>query len=320
MTETAPHAPSSTGRAFPLRVAAVDVGSNAIRFTAAEFLDLARRVELETRRVPVRLGHSAYLTGLLDSEAMTIAVEALSSFRTRIDALEIAAVRAVATSAVRETRNGGELVERVRRAAGLRIEPINGQEEARLVWLAVRDRFPLQGRWILVDLGGGSLEVSVVRQERVEWSESHRLGTVRLLEELGGTDPGSGERLESLIARYSNELRIPVLDDDGLAGLVATGGNIEALAKLAGAERDARGVSRLPLPELDAVNRRLAGLTYGQRVKKLGLREDRADVIIPAGRIYARVAELSGAPEIVVPNVGVKDGILVDLVAESGPA
>ena len=303
--------------AFPLRVAAVDVGSNAIRFVAAEFLDSSERVELETHRVPVRLGHSAYLTGLLDPENIDVAVEALSSCGRRIDALGIGRVRVVATSAVRESRNGTELVERVRRASGLRIETITGQEEARLVWLAVRHRFPLEGRWILVDLGGGSLEVSVVRQERVEWSESHRLGTVRLLEELGGTDPGSGERLAGLIARYSSALRLPVLREEGLVGLIATGGNIEALAKLAGAERDNRGVSRLPLAELETLNRRLAELTYRQRVRKLGLREDRADVIIPAGRIYARVAELSGASEIVVPNVGVKDGVLLDLA--SGP-
>lgn len=314
-----PGSPASCAdRTYPLRVAAVDIGSNAIRFTAAEFLDPSERVELEARRVPVRLGHSAYLTGLLDPQNIEAAVEALASFGRRIDALGIRDVRVVATSAVRESRNGAELVERVLRASGLRIETITGEEEARLVWLAVRDRFPLEGRWILADLGGGSLEVSVVRRSGIEWSESHPLGTVRLLEELGGTDPGSGDRLRALLARHSSTLRLPVLDDEGLAGLIATGGNIEALAKLAGAERDVRGVGRLPLSGLDALNRRLAELTYRQRVRKLGLREDRADVIVPAGRIYARVAELSGATEIVVPNVGVKDGVLMDLVAKSG--
>lgn len=316
MTKGAPDALSPADREFPLRVAAVDIGSNAIRFSAAEFLDRSSRVELDYQRVPVRLGHSAFLTGRLTPENMEIAVEALTSFRRLLDTLEIRDVRVVATSAVRESRNGGELAERVRREAGLRIETITGSEEARLVWLAVRDRLPLEGRWMLVDLGGGSLEVSVVRRAGIEWSESHTMGTVRLLEDLGGTEPGSERRLGRLLAEYTRTMRLPVLDDEGLAGLIATGGNIETLAKLADAAPDASGVSRLPVAALKAMNRRLADMTFRRRVDELGLREDRADVIVPAGHIYARVAELAGAQEIVVPHVGVKDGVLLDLVED----
>lgn len=305
-----------TDREFPLRVAAVDIGSNAIRFSVAEFLDPGSRVELEYQRVPVRLGHSAFITGRLTAGNMDVAVEALSSFRRTLDTLGVRDLRVVATSAVRESRNGGELAERIRQESGLRLETITGSEEARLVWLAVRDRFPLEGRWMLVDLGGGSLEVSVVRQSGIEWSESHTTGTVRLLEHLGGTESGTEKRLGRLLAEYTRTLRLPALDDEGLAGLIATGGNIEALAKLAEAPRDDRGVSRLPVLALKAVNRRLSDMTYRQRIDELGLREDRADVIIPAGHIYERVAELAGASEIVVPHVGVKDGVLLDLVED----
>jgi exopolyphosphatase/guanosine-5'-triphosphate,3'-diphosphate pyrophosphatase len=300
---------------FPLRVAAVDIGSNAIRFTAAEFLDASRHLDLEYHRVPIRLGHSAFLTGRLTAGNVDATVEAMASFRRHLDTLGVVEYRAVATSAVRESRNGGELVERVRRESGIRIETITGSEEARLVWLAVRDRIAMEGRWMLVDLGGGSLEVSVVSDSGIEWSESHTMGTVRMLEDLGSADPAPKE-LARLTEEYAGTLRLPRLGPDGLVGLIATGGNIEALAELAGAEPDGDGVSRLPIRDLEATNERLAGMTAEERVTRLGLREDRADVIVPAGHIYHRVAELAGASEIVVPHVGVKEGVLLDLVEE----
>ncbi len=270
-------------RSFPIRVSAVDIGSNAIRFTAAEFLDSSHHIDLEYHRVPVRLGQSAFLTGRLTDRNMDAAVEAMASFRRHLDTLGVKEYRAVATSAVRESRNGGEFVERVRRESGIRIETITGSEEARLVWLAVRDRFPPEGRWMLVDLGGGSLEVSVVSQEGIEWTESHTMGTVRLLEDLGSTDPSPFE-MNRLLEEYAGTLRLPRLGEEGLRGLIATGGNIEALADLAGAEPDGSGVSRLSLAGLGSTTERLGSMTNEERIEAEGLREDRADVIVPALR------------------------------------
>ena len=315
MSVLQPEVPTEADQEFPLRVAAVDVGSNAIRFTAAEFLDASHRVGLEYHRVPVRLGHSAFLTGRLTEENVEAAVAALASFRRHVDTLGVKQYRAVATSAVRESRNGGELVERVRRESGIRIETITGSEEARLVWLAVRDRFPLEGRWMLVDLGGGSLEVSVVSASGIEWSDSYTMGTVRMLEDLGSAEPAP-EELQRMIEEYARTLRLPGLVAEGLRGLIATGGNIEALAELGRAEPDDAGVSRLSLTALEETNRELAAMTAEERIQDLGLRPDRADVIVPAGHIYHRVAELAGASEIVVPHVGVKEGVLLDLVEE----
>lgn len=307
--------PAEADRAFPLRVSAVDIGSNAIRFTAAEFLDNTHHVDLEYQRVPIRLGHSAFVTGRLTDQNVDATVAAMASFRRHLDTLGVTEYRAVATSAVRESRNGGELVERVRRESGIQIETITGSEEARLVWLAVKDRVALEGRWMLVDLGGGSLEVSVVSESGIEWTESHTMGTVRLLEDLGSADP-TPHQMNRLLEEYAGTLRLPRLGDEGLRGLIATGGNIEALAELAEAETDEWGVSRLALEALESTTDRLGALTNEERIAKLGLREDRADVIVPAGHIYHRVAELCGAGEIVVPHVGVGDGALLDLVEE----
>ena len=122
---------------FPLRVACVDMGSNAIRFLAAEFSDEVSHEVLAADRRPVRLGHSVFLSGVLDQQAMDAAVAALADFKKQMDDFGIVHYRAVATSAVRESKNGGEFVKRIKKEAGLELEVISGSEEARLVHTAV---------------------------------------------------------------------------------------------------------------------------------------------------------------------------------------
>jgi exopolyphosphatase/guanosine-5'-triphosphate,3'-diphosphate pyrophosphatase len=300
---------------FPLRVACVDMGSNAIRFLAAEFTSGTEFTVLESERCPVRLGHGVFLSGRMDAAAMDAAVEALAGFRVAMDVANVEEYRAVATSAVRESSNGDEFVARIRDEAGIDLEVISGSEEARIVHLAVATRIPLgDRRWLLVDLGGGSVEVSLVDQHGTFWSESHTMGSVRLLEELteAGTDPG---RFRRLLEEYISVLKVPpVVAGQRIAGYIATGGNIEALAKLGGYELD-EGVMNLSVETLRTVIERLARMSFHERVNELGLREDRADVVLPAALVYERLAELCDADEIVVPHVGIKEGVLYDLVS-----
>ncbi len=307
----------SAPAAFPLRVAAVDVGSNAIRFVAAEFDGPRSFRELSYERVPVRLGHAAFLTGEMTRPAMDGAVEAFASFRERIDALGVERLRAVATSAVRESRNGPAFVERVHAESGIRLGLISGSEEARLVWNAVRSRIDFgTSKWMLVDLGGGSVEVSLVDDAGIMWSESHTMGSVRLLEELAGADDAPAHFSE-LLAEYAATLRIPAAARHWTpVEMIATGGNIEALARLAGREPADGAVLEITRRELGRAIEQLSHMSYAQRVGQLGLREDRADVILPAAIVYDRVAELAGASRILVPCTGVKEGVLFDLVDE----
>jgi exopolyphosphatase/guanosine-5'-triphosphate,3'-diphosphate pyrophosphatase len=300
---------------FPIRVAAVDVGSNAMRFLAAEFRDATDYTTLAEQRMPVRLGHDVFLTGKLPPQAVEAAVQAMKGFRRQMETLGIDHYRAVATSATREARNGDELVQRVRDEAGLELEVITGSEEARLVYEAVRASVPFDDhKWILVDLGGGSVEVSLVDSGGILWSESHVMGSVRLLEELSvsGDEPG---RFQRLLREYAATLQIPVIAQQwNPRGVIATGGNIEALAKLAGGSARRGKLTRLTLADLRGLIEMLSRLSYRQRVDELGLREDRADVILPASMVYERVVTVSGAEEVFVPGVGLKDGVLVDLV------
>jgi exopolyphosphatase / guanosine-5'-triphosphate,3'-diphosphate pyrophosphatase len=300
---------------FPLSVGAIDVGSNAIRLVAAEFTAATEYRLLAETRMPVRLGHDVFLSGRLAADATTAGVAALSGFRDRLEELGVRHHRAVATSAVREAANGDRFVQQVKEEAGIDLEVITGSEEARLVHVAVRSRIPLTGgRWVLVDLGGGSVEVSLVDEQGIHWSESHTMGSVRLLEELSmaGAEPG---RFHQLLEEYTSTLRIPSgLGQWKLQGLIATGGNIETLARLAGGVPGASGVSTLLVSALRTLIEKLSRLSYRQRVEELGLREDRADVILPAAMVYERLSVLAGVETILVPHVGVKEGILIDLV------
>ncbi|MEX2583308.1 MAG: Ppx/GppA phosphatase family protein [Gemmatimonadota bacterium] len=300
-----------------MRAAALDVGSNAIRYYVVEFTAVDEFVELDSQRLPVRLGHDAFTAGKLSEASLRAAVSVAVQFRQRLDALGVSHHRAVATSAVRESRNGAELVDRIRRESGIRLETITGSEEARLVWLAVRRRFSFDRRpWILADLGGGSIEMSVVSEQGIHWSVSHPMGTVRLLEDLtGGIEPESDFR--ELLEHYTSRLTLPDGVERQVEGIIITGGNAEALADLIETRRELdQGVSEIDRSELHSVLERLAAMSFHARVEKLALREDRADVIVQAAVIFERVAELAESDRIVVPRVGVKEGVLFDLVSD----
>ncbi len=304
---------------FPLRIGSIDIGSNAMRAMVAEFSNAGSYTVLDQERYAVRLGHDVFLTGRLTQEAMDAAIDGLRGFAKLFEQREVVRYRAVTTSAVRDARNGEEFLERAERESGIHVDVISGAEEARLVHLAVTHRIDLgTRRWVLADLGGGSVEVSIADADAIYWTQSHGMGSVRLLEELAvtGDEPG---RFRRRLEEYTSTLQLPIRGHIRPAGFIATGGNIEALARLILAEPDAMGISRIPVAKLRATIQALAGLSYRQRVDQLGLREDRADVILPAAMVYERLAGLAGFDEILAPNVGIKDGVLLDIVAELVP-
>lgn len=179
--------------------------------------------------------------------------------------------------------------------------------------LAVAHRIDLGvNPWLLVDVGGGSVEVTLADAQGIRWAESHAMGSVRLLEDLTSNDEEPGRFLR-LLEEYVSTLRIPRTQTDRPVGYAATGGNVESLARLANALPDAAGVARLPMADLRRLIELLAITPFHQRVQTMGLRPDRADVILPAAIIYERLGKMANVSEIHVPHVGLKDGILLDL-------
>jgi exopolyphosphatase/guanosine-5'-triphosphate,3'-diphosphate pyrophosphatase len=302
------------------RLGIVDVGSNAIRFLVAEAMAGTIGV-LESHRLAVRLGRDVFHTGQIPEATIAEVVDAFRRFRATCDRLGVARIRAIATSAMRDARNRDLLVDRVRDASGIELEVISGTQEAYLLKLAVETRVDLrQGRSLLVDVGGGSVELVLVEDGQVTSADSYRLGALRMLEALGDAD-GRGETFVELLLEHLKSLEHRIADRFESARIdryVAVGGNIESLADLAAAHVSPRRIGDVDSHALDDLQREvleLARTTVAERVEKRGLKPDRADTIVPAGVVYVRLGQLAGVPRVLVPRVGIKDGLVVEIVS-----
>jgi exopolyphosphatase/guanosine-5'-triphosphate,3'-diphosphate pyrophosphatase len=319
MTEARRSTEPDPSPGFPLRIGVVDMGSNAIRFLVAEFVAPYTWTTLLSERVPIRLGRPVFETGEIDEESLEAAITVMERFRDVLDQFDVRHYRAVATSAVRESENRRRLVSRVRERTGLKLEVISGAEEARLVYWAAKSRVSLGDEpWIMADLGGGSLEIALVDGNGIRTIESLSIGSVRLLAEFKGKGKTRGpDRIRSLLDEYVAGLQFGDLENGlEVKGFIATGGNMDELARLAGADPDEKGVSVVPLEDLQKTITLLDGLTVEERIEKLKLGENRADVILPAAMVYARLAQRFGQSRIHVPHAGVKEGVMFDLVED----
>jgi exopolyphosphatase / guanosine-5'-triphosphate,3'-diphosphate pyrophosphatase len=309
-------APTSTPLTFgaemsTARFAAIDVGSNALRLRIVEADGPGTWREVAQVRAPVRLGREVFVTKRLSGAALGDACRALKSFRERMDDERVVSYRAVATSAVREAENGATLAERARREAGIELEIIEGIEEARVVQEAVLRERTFDGTALLVDVGGGSTELTVVEDGKATFAISLPLGTVRLLETYLAGRGVVDKRAQRLVHEAIDRVLSPVLPKllrARIAHVVGTGGNVDALASLC----PGRGKSA-DVAKVKALLAKLVTMTPAAREKAYDLRPDRADTIVPAAMIFARVADALDAREIGTPGVGVKEGILHEL-------
>ena len=305
---------TNRARSYPIDVAAIDIGSNAIRYVSASFVTPTVYTVIEQERLPVRLGHNVFLNGRLDDEAMDKAIAGLEVFRRRIKRLGIEHLRVIATSAVRESQNCKVFVDRARKEAGVEIDVITGAEEARLVYEAVKRTVKLaQKAAFLINVGGGSTELSLINDKEMLWNETRSVGAVRLYEEMC-EDHKEPVRYEKLLEEYVDALKLT--SDPELKHVdqfIATGGNIEELARIANHTED-RDVIVLTTQKLARTIKMLSRMSRQERIKRFNLKEDRADVILPAGMVYLRFAHLLKKDSLIVPSIGTKEGILFDLV------
>jgi exopolyphosphatase/guanosine-5'-triphosphate,3'-diphosphate pyrophosphatase len=300
------------------RFAAIDVGSNAmrLRIVEANAPDDVRDVAAE--RAAVRLGRDVFLTGRLAPTALADAVDALKRFRDAMRAANVDAYRAVATSAVREAKNAEVLVERAAREAGIKLDVIEGVEEARLVLVAVLHAVKVaQRRALLVDIGGGSVEFTLLAGNAPRSSVSLPLGTVRLHDAfLRSDEPVTPER-RALLGEYIERLlgEAQALRGERPDVVIATGGNCDALAVLCPTTTsDGPGID---VAAMRVLRDEMAALAPDARRERWGLRGDRADVIVPAAFVLMAAVEAVAARTVVTPGVGLKDGILAELIDRS---
>jgi len=299
------------------RIAAIDAGSNAIRMVIVRADSPGEIRILASERRPVRLGHNVFTRGVLDKRTIGRAAKAFRHFRERIDHFHVEAYRAVTTSAAREARNRRALLERVEQKAKLRLEVINNGEEARLVragvLAALDERIAPR---LIVDLGGGSLEINLMRGGALEHSVALPLGTVRLMETYrieGSVTVDEEEEVRGHVLALLRE-HIPQPPNLLEAACVASGGNAEALADLAPGPA-MRGVDtinlRLLRERLDAI----LTADVRRRMKLFRVRRDRAEVMGMAAIVFDVLGRYFSLRNFLVPRAGVREGILSDLLA-----
>jgi exopolyphosphatase/guanosine-5'-triphosphate,3'-diphosphate pyrophosphatase len=297
-------------------LAAIDIGSNAIRMTLAGAGPDGSLNYLRHFREAVRLGEEAFGKGLISETAAARALQALKALKAETEKVQPALTKIAATEALRRAGNGRELAEGWSRELGVPVEIITAGQEAVLVGRVVAEKPEFKGKEILhFELGGGSLELSVISNGRMIDTGDFELGAVRLLK---AVEPFTGDRqrLTSEVRELSRTarewLKLQVLNHKPQL-LAGTGGGVEVLAELASKADQTQDKDCLTLQGLDKILDVIVQLTPEQRTARLGLKPDRADVILPAALVVRELLESSGFDRLHLPRVSLRDGMLLEM-------
>lgn len=290
--------------------AAIDIGSNAVRLLIKsidrEAVQEKKIKKVMMLRVPLRLGFDVFSIGELSEKKADKLRRLMKAFRQLMKIYDVDDYRACATSAMRDARNGRTIIKKIEKDTGIRIEIIDGQEEARMIYNnhieCMEDRL---GNYMYVDVGGGSTEINLLTNGELVWSVSYNIGTVRMLS--NAVKEGTWQQMEGELMKVT----------EGVAAIniIGSGGNINKLFRLA--DKKDKKLQRLPVSSLQTVYDVLKPLTPEERVEAFSLKQDRADVIVPAAEIFLKIAEVVHAEYIYVPVIGLSDGIIDNLYAKS---
>ena len=300
-------------------ISAIDIGSNALRLAIATLESDGHYQIVHNSREAVRLGQDVFASGEISPATLDKVLDAFGRFREQIDRNGASAIKAAATSAVREAGNGEALTKLVADKYGIQISVIGPEEEARLVHLALRDQIGLKNRRaLLIDIGGGSVEVSLATHNGILSTESYAMGSVRLLQILDQQRLGE-KRFNQLVDRYAHSIDKRLkkeLGDQRVDLCVGTGGSIESIGALRAELFGKNNTAKIRAQELDSIIKTLQGMTIAERIQKLHLRPDRADVIVPAAIVLQRIVQQAGVDEVMIPGVSLRDGLILDLISE----
>jgi exopolyphosphatase/guanosine-5'-triphosphate,3'-diphosphate pyrophosphatase len=288
-----------------LKFAAIDIGSNALRLLFSNVVDVDGEPvfkKAELYRFPLRLGEDVFLHGRISEHKINQLCQVLTGFKLLITAWEAQAYRVCATSAIREAANQKEAIEKVYDVSGLNIEVIDGATEAGLIFSNhIEERLDKSGSYLYIDVGGGSTELTLFSKGKVAYSASFNIGTIRLLH-----DQVSADEWKSFKQQLE---RLSVFAGKSSITAIGSGGNINKIFKLAGR----RGNQLLSFDKLKECYEMVSSYSFEERISHLKLNTDRADVIIPAFRIFISVMREAGIDKIMVPQVGLSDGIVREL-------
>ena len=290
--------------------AAIDVGSNALR--AVIVRESGENLEvLKNFREPLRLGEDVFSSGAISPEKMDLTEEACIKLLHSFTEYNVTKIRAMATSAMRDSTNGAELAERIYGATGIWIETIRGTLEARLILDAVKTEVTLAKQTaLLMDIGGGSTELTIVVNEKILGVRSFDIGTVRLLrykdqEELERRTDSEIEKMLRFITKHVGKTKFDLF--------IGTGGNLRRIGKI---RKKTLGKSSeyAMFDEIDHMEQSILSMSYVDRIRRLELDQNRADVILPAIMLTHHLMEKLGLKKILLPKVGLKEGIILSMV------
>jgi exopolyphosphatase/guanosine-5'-triphosphate,3'-diphosphate pyrophosphatase len=290
-----------------LRYGAIDIGSNAVRLLIADIKENDGTVSFKKNtliRVPVRLGDDAFLNHHISDKKANDLIKTMQAFRNLMDVYKVGEYMACATSAMREARNGAEVVKQIKEQADINIEIVQGQVEAKIIYAShAEQNIDKTKNYLYIDVGGGSTELSLFSSGDLVASKSFNIGTIRILDNQDTEETWNNMR--EFLREHTRHFK-------GVFG-IGTGGNINKLYKLSEEKNNAP----MTLGKLKSLYDYLDSFSLKDRINVLGLNQDRADVIIPACEIYLSVMKWAGIKNIYVPTVGMVDGIIQTLIDEN---
>ena len=282
-------------------LAAIDIGSNAARLLISEASvytdDTVDFTKINLLRIPLRLGIDVFDKGFITKERKKNLVETMRAYKILMDIYKVEAVRACATSAMRDAANGAEIIEEVYKETGIKIDIISGQEEANIIYEThIAEKLAYNKSYLYIDVGGGSTEATLFSNNQIIFKESFNIGTIRLLH-----DKVSDDQWEQMKLFIKSNIK-----DYQPIEAIGSGGNINKIFSISKRKEG----KPLPLDLLKDYYKEMSYTTVQERKHLYGFRDDRADVIVPALQIFISIMRWANADEIYVPKIGLADGII----------
>ncbi|HRE73993.1 MAG TPA: ethanolamine ammonia-lyase reactivating factor EutA [Flavobacteriales bacterium] len=282
---------------------AIDIGSNAGRLLIGNVVEedgMASIKKFSLTRVPLRLGEDVFTDKKISPARVKMLIKTLKAYKHLMDVYDIVDYRACATSAMREAENRKEILEEIKKETGIKLEIIAGEEEAELIFSTINTmKFERNKSYLYIDVGGGSTEVSLLENGERKKSKSFKIGTLRILK--GKVDEKRWLELKDWVKTLNPEHKQILA--------IGTGGNINRMLKINRSEDD----NSISYSDIKRIQTHIASYSLNDRINKLGLRPDRADVIVPAADIYLAVMRYADVTQMLVPKVGLSDGIIYEL-------
>ncbi len=284
-----------------MRIAAIDIGSNAARLLINEVTETKKGkpefTKLNLLRIPLRLGMDVFTKGEIGAERKTMVLDSMRVFSDLMKIYKVEHYRACATSAMRDAKNGPEIIKEVKKNSGINIEIISGDEEASLVFENhIAEGLDKNFAYLYIDVGGGSTELNFFENGKMKYEKSFNIGTIRLLNGLVKDDQWK---------EMKEEIRKNINSNNPIVA-IGSGGNINKIFSMS-KTKDGKPMSTAFLKKY---YKDMNGLTVAERMTKFGLREDRADVLVPALEIYNNIMNWSDIDKIFVPKISVADGLI----------